>query len=178
MVHGRYQPFHNGHLACLRQAADGCRQLLVGITNPDRSALLPEPADPARHLPEANPFTYTERLLMVRAALREVRLATPVVIVPFPIGQPWLWDDYVPAGTVHFVRLFSDWGRAKVERLTAAGQRVVTLEPGAAKDVSGTEVRAALRAGMAGWPALVPPAVADLLAQLPRSHACHRRVAP
>ena len=68
MIHGRFQPFHHGHLAYLTAAAARCERLLVGITNPDRLRTRPEADDPKRHLPEANPFTYTERLLMVTAA--------------------------------------------------------------------------------------------------------------
>ena len=35
MIHGRFQPFHNGHLAYLCGAAARCDELFVGITNPD-----------------------------------------------------------------------------------------------------------------------------------------------
>ena len=52
MIHGRFQPFHLGHLAYLRAAAKRAERLLVGITNPDRARTLAEPADPRRHLPE------------------------------------------------------------------------------------------------------------------------------
>jgi len=65
MIHGRFQPFHNGHLEYLRGAAASCDELFVGITNPDPWRVKEEPSDPLRHLPESNPFTYVERLLMV-----------------------------------------------------------------------------------------------------------------
>ncbi len=162
MVHGRYQPFHLGHLACLEAAADRCRQLVVGITAPDRGHLRPEPADPARHLPEANPFTYLDRLHMVLGAVRDRGIATPVSVVPFPVSDPALWADYVPPGAVHFLRLFSQWGGEKAARLRAAGYEVVVLDRGAAKDVSGCEVRTRLRAG-GDWRALVPPASAAVI---------------
>jgi nicotinamide-nucleotide adenylyltransferase/phosphinothricin biosynthesis protein PhpF len=162
MVHGRYQPFHLGHLACLEAAAARCRRLVVGITSPDRSHLRPEPADPARHLTESNPFTYLERLLMVTGAVRERGLATPVSVVPFPISEPALWPDYVPPGAVHFLRLYSPWGSEKAARLRAAGHEVVVLDQGGAKDVSGAEVRSLLRTG-GDWRARVPPASAAVI---------------
>ena len=62
-VHGRFQPFHNGHLEYLRGALERCEELFVGITNPDLSHVRPEPEDPLRHLPESNPWSYVERLL-------------------------------------------------------------------------------------------------------------------
>ena len=67
MIHGRFQPFHNGHLEYLRGAAARSEAVFVGITNPDPRRVKEEPSDPMRHLPESNPFTYTERLLMIEA---------------------------------------------------------------------------------------------------------------
>lgn len=163
MVHGRYQPFHLGHLACLEAAAARCHRLVVGITSPDPSHLRAETADPARHLPERNPFTYLERLRMVLGAVAERGIATPVSVVPFPISDPELWPSYVPPGAVHFLRLYSEWGGEKAARLRAAGHEVVVLERGGAKEVSGEEVRAQLRTG-GDWSALVPPASAAVIA--------------
>lgn len=168
MVHGRFQPFHAGHLAYLRAAAARCDALLIGITDPDRRATRPEPSDPQRHLPESNPFTYTERLTMIAGAAEEAGIAAR--IVPFPITEPELWDDYVPAGAVHFIRLFSPWGDTKADRLRARGFRVEVLEAPEGKVVSGAQVREAIRAGGA-WRGLVPPAVARAIDDLPPSHA-------
>ena len=168
MIHGRFQPFHNGHLAYLLGAEARCGRLLVGITNPDRRHMRPTPEDPSRHLPQSNPYTYTERLMMIRAATDAAGIAA-VEMIPFPITEPDLWPDYVPAGTVHFVRVFSPWGAAKLERLRAGGYRVEVLDADIAKDVSGRQVRAALRSG-GGWRSLVPPAVAGVLASLPDDH--------
>lgn len=162
MVHGRFQPFHHGHLAYLRAAAARSERLLVGITNPDARSVSAEPADAERHLPAANPWSYTERLLMVEGAAREAGVEVPVHVVPFPISDPALWPDYVPAGTTHFIRLFSGWGLEKAARLRAHGFEVVVLDEGAAKEVSGAQVRALLRAD-GDWRSLVPPAVARVV---------------
>ncbi len=175
MIHGRFQPFHNGHMAYMLGAAARCERLLVGITNPDRAHLHPTPEDPARHLPRSNPYTYTERLLMIRAAARDAGL-TGVEMIPFPITTPELWPDYVPQETVHFVRVFSPWGAAKHDRLRAHGYRVWVLDEGADKQVSGAQVRAALRSGT-DWRALVPAAIAEVLHSLPPAHALAPRPA-
>lgn len=166
MIHGRFQPFHNGHLAYMRAAAARCERLLVGITNPERLLTRPEPQDRARHLPESNPFTYTERLLMVSAAADAAGIG-PVHVVPFPIADPERWADYAPAGTVHFLRVLSPWGSTKAERLREAGQPVVVLDAPEGKQVSGKEVRAAMRSG-GDWRALVPGSVADAILSLSR----------
>jgi cytidyltransferase-like protein len=176
MVHGRFQPFHNGHLAYLEAAAGRCARLFIGITNPDRLRTSPEPDDPARHLPESNPLTYTERLLMISGAAEEAGVEA-VHIIPFPITEPDLWRDYVPRHVVHFVRVFSPWGDRKLDRLKAGGYRTEVLEAPEGKTVSGEQVRAAIRDG-GEWRALVPPAVARFIDALPPDHALARRPSP
>jgi cytidyltransferase-like protein len=169
MVHGRFQPFHNGHLEYLKGAAERCDEVFVGITNPDPAHVLPEESDPLRHLPESNPYSYVERLLMVKAAARDARIAPERLhVVPFPVNEPELWPVYVPDGAVQFIRLFSDWGGTKLERLREAGYEVVVLDEGSAKEVSGADVRKALRNG-GGWEGLVPPGVAALLQEIERT---------
>src|SRR5213596_1800774 len=148
MIHGRFQPIHNGHLEYLRGAAARSDELFVGITNHDPRRIKPEDSDPLRHLPESNPFTYVERLLMVKAAGADAAIeAQRLHVIPFPVNEPELWQAYVPDDVVQFIRLFSDWGGTKLARLREAGYEVVVLDEGAAKEVSGADVRAALRSG-------------------------------
>jgi nicotinamide-nucleotide adenylyltransferase len=166
MIHGRFQPFHNGHLEYLRGAAERCDEVWVGITNPDPARIKPEPTDPLRHLPESNPFSYAERLLMVKAAAADLGLEPAVVhVIPFPVNEPELWPAYVPPGMTQYLRLFSDWGGAKLERLREAGYEVVVLDDGAEKQISGADVRAALREG-GNWESLVPAGVAGVVRDL------------
>jgi nicotinamide-nucleotide adenylyltransferase len=168
MIHGRFQPFHRGHLEYMRGAAERSDELWVGITNPDPARVKPEASDPARHLPESNPYTYDERLLMVKAAARDLGLdAERVHVIPFPVNEPELWAAYVPKGITQFLRLFSAWGGEKQERFLAAGYEVVILDEGVEKELSGAEVREAIRSG-GDWEALVPPGVAQVLRDLHR----------
>jgi len=111
MIHGRFQPFHNGHLEYLRGASERCEEVFVGITNPDPRRIRPEDSDPLRHLPESNPYSYVERLLMVKAAALDAGLELDRVhVIPFPVNEPELWPAYVPEDVTQFIRLFSDWG--------------------------------------------------------------------
>jgi cytidyltransferase-like protein len=163
MIHGRFQPFHNGHLEYLRGAAALSQEVFVGITNPDPSRVVPEPSDPVRHLPESNPWSYAERMLMVKAAAQDLGLdLARVHPIPFPVNEPELWAAYVPARVTQYIRLFSDWGGTKLDRLREAGYDVVVLDEGSEKEVSGVEVRALLRDG-GEWEALVPPGVARVI---------------
>jgi nicotinamide-nucleotide adenylyltransferase len=165
MIHGRFQPFHNGHLEYLRGAAARSGEVFVGITNPDPRRVREEPSDPLRHLPESNPFTYVERLLMIGAVAQDEGI--PVHVIPFPVNEPELWPAYVPEGVTQYVRLFSEWGGTKLERMRDAGYEVVVLDEGAEKQLSGADVRAALRSG-GDWQALVPPGVARVIRSLER----------
>ena len=168
MIHGRFQPFHNGHLEYLRGAAARSDEIFVGITNPDPSHVKPEASDPLRHLPESNPYTYAERMLMVKAAAAGAGIAAERLhVTPFPVNTPELWDAYVPPDVVQYIRLFSHWGGTKLDRLRSAGYEVVVLDEGAEKELSGADVRAAIRDGR-GWEQLVPPGVADVIKRLER----------
>jgi cytidyltransferase-like protein len=175
MIHGRFQPFHVGHLEYLVAAAARCRRLAVGVTNPDGFPARPEPDDPERHLPESNPFTYDERRRMVEAAAAEVGVG-PVEVFPFPITEPGLWDDHVPAGAVQLVRVLSPWGASKLARLRERGLATVVLDAPGGKGVSGAQVRAAMRAGD-DWRSLVPPAVAAVIDSALEQRALDRRPA-
>ena len=168
MVHGRFQPFHNGHFEYLRGAAARSDEVFVGITNPDPTRIKPEASDPVRHLPESNPWSYTDRLLMVKAAAADLGLdLSQVHVIPFPVNEPELWPAYVPDGVTQYLRLFSAWGGTKLERLQEAGYEVVILDEGAEKEISGADVRLALREG-GDWESLVPPGVARVIRELER----------
>jgi cytidyltransferase-like protein len=165
MIHGRFQPFHNGHLEYLRGAASLSDEVFVGITNPDPSRIKEEPSDPLRHLPESNPFSYAERLLMVSAVAEDEGIR--VHVIPFPVNEPELWAAYVPAGVTQYLRLFSDWGGTKLDRMREAGYEVVILDEGVEKEISGADVRAAMRDGHR-WEDLVPPGVARAIRSFER----------
>ena len=86
------------------------------------SRIKEEPSDPLRHLPESNPFSYVERLLMVQAVADDEGIRAHVI--PFPVNEPELWPAYVPRGVTQYLRLFSEWGGTKLERMREAGYEV------------------------------------------------------
>src|SRR5438094_9573579 len=103
MIHGRFQPFHNGHLEYLRGAAERSDEVWIGITNPDPERIKPEASDPLRHLPESNPFSYAERLLMVKAAADHLGLEPASVhVISFPANEPGPCPAYVPRVPPHY----------------------------------------------------------------------------
>jgi nicotinamide-nucleotide adenylyltransferase len=102
---------------------------------------------------------------MIRAVAEDEGIHAHVI--PFPVNEPELWPAYVPAGVTQYLRLFSEWGGTKLERMREAGYEVVILDQGAEKQVSGTDVRDALRAG-GDWETLVPSGVARVIRTLER----------
>ncbi len=166
MVHGRFQPFHFGHLHYTLEALRRSEHLIIGITNPDPSETQVEVTDTQRHTPEANPFTFFERQWMIRAALVEAAVELRrVSIVPFPIHAPERWAYYCPKEAVQFIRVFSEWSREKVVRFQKAGWRVEVLDPDAIKQESGKAVRRSLSQGRS-WEQLVPRGVGAVLKQI------------
>lgn len=163
MIHGRFQPFHLGHREYLQLALERSEQLIVGITNPDPWQIAEEAESSHRHTDEANPFTFFERLQMVRNVLLDDAVPLErVLIIPFPVNLPDRWRYYIPPDVTHFVRVFSDWEQTKVDRLRAEGYRAEILSPGADKAFEATEVRRRLDAGE-DWAALVPPGTSRVL---------------
>ena len=152
----------DGRLVVTAAKKYGARAIGIDI---DPQRIKEEATDPLRHLPESNPFTYVERLLMIEAVAEDEGINAHVI--PFPVNEPELWNAYVPPDVVQYIRLFSDWGGTKLERLRAAGYEVVVLDEGAEKQLSGADVRAAMREG-GDWEALVPPGVAAVVRQLQR----------
>jgi cytidyltransferase-like protein len=166
MIHGRFQPFHNGHLEYLRAARPLCETLIVGITNPDPTTILEDPASEHRHLPEANPYTFFERLLMVRDVIAAEGIkADDAIVIPFPVSSPERWRYYLPPDVVHYVRVFSDWEQSKVDRLREHGYRVEVLHPGIEKAIEASEVRRRM-ATAEDWRSLVPASVARVIDRL------------
>ena len=166
-VTGRFQPVHADHLRLFRTALAAGDRLVVGVTNPDPGTRRAEPSSAHRHRPDANPFTFYERLALLAAALPGALgpAAADVRVVPFDLGRPEHWAHYVPLSAVQYVGVAGPWERDKARRLEAGGYRVVEVPAPPGPRRSATEVRECLRRGD-GWEPLVPPATVPLLRRL------------
>ena len=166
MIHGRFQPFHLEHMRYFRIAWERSEHVIIGITNPDPSTIQKDELNDHRHLPDDNPLTFIERLIMIQDTLRDEGYSMErTSIVPMPIHHPERWRYYIPDEAVLFVISYSDWEKKKARRLREAGYNVVevdTLEKG----ISGRQVRSLIRSG-GNWEELVPPAVARFIRQRP-----------
>src|SRR6266702_2774642 len=96
-AHGRFQPFHLGHLEYVLAAKDRCAFLWIGITKFDITASALNPLCTHREQPENNPLTYYERLKMITAALLECGVGRERFgFVPFPIETPLSLPSFLP----------------------------------------------------------------------------------
>jgi nicotinamide mononucleotide adenylyltransferase len=166
VIHGRFQVLHNDHLKYLLAGKARCRHLVVGITNPDPDLTATESADAARSSPLANPLTYFERYVMVKAVLADAGISyADFSIVPMPISHPERYRYYVPREAVYFLSIYDDWGRRKLQYFQSLGLEVHILwevDP-EHKGISAGDVRRRMMAGEP-WTHLVPMSVPPLLA--------------
>ena len=168
MVHGRFQPFHNHHLEYATKALARCRHLIIGITNPDPLEIREEETSEHRHLDQSNPFSFFQRMRMIRASLIDEGVPLEAFsFVPFPIHHPQRWPYYLPnpGDVILFIRVFSDWEQTKVDRFREHGWTVEVLDPGDPKGIEATDVRRGLD-GNSEWEGLVPPAVAKIIKEV------------
>jgi len=163
VVHGRFQPFHLGHLEYLGLAMQRSRYVVVGITNPALGRLVTETASGHRHRQDANPYTYFERAEMVTSSVPEaLGYAGHVVrVVPFDVSDPAVWPDFLPGGAAHLVTVNEAWDEEKCRRFRAAGHTVEVVGGNPAR-VTATEVRRRMAAG-GDWRALVPRGTAAVI---------------
>ncbi len=165
VIHGRFQVLHNDHLVYLLAGMALCRHLVVGITNPDPLLTRDEHADPKRSDPAANPLTYYERYVMVRAVMEEAGIeSSRFSVVPFPINLPELYRYYVPLDALFFLSIYDEWGKRKLEYFTSLGLKIHVLREVSKdqKGLSATDIRRRM-ARNEPWQELVPPSVARLM---------------
>lgn len=169
-VTGRFQPVHDDHLRLFRTALRAGDRLIVAVTNPDPGTRRAEPTSEHRHLADANPFTYYERVELLTAALASGEgsagtRGADVYIVPFDLARPEHWSHYVPLSAVQYVGVYGPWEREKVRRLAAGGYQVVEVPGDESTRRSATAIRSVLRTGQ-DWEQLVPPSTVAVLRML------------
>ncbi|OGS62160.1 MAG: nicotinamide-nucleotide adenylyltransferase [Euryarchaeota archaeon RBG_19FT_COMBO_69_17] len=149
---GRFQPFHNGHLARVKEILETNDEIILGIGSAQYS-----------HTGE-NPFTAGERYEMIKRALDDEGIHD-YHIVPIPDTHVHsVWVSHIRSLVPHFdvvvtnsdlvVRLFREHGLKVLSPPLVDRARL-----------SGTEVRERILKGK-GWEALVPPAVAGYIKEI------------
>jgi len=170
VVHGRFQPLHNGHLDdYILKAWDKskCDYMYIGITNPDPFHTKSSDSDPERSLPQSNPLTFIERLEMIKNAVLEKGISLQQFdIVPFPINFPELLAKFAPENAIYYLTVFDDWGEEKVEILRSVYGRqnvdVLYRKSIEEKKITSTMIRQRIR-DERPWEHMVPDAITKYL---------------
>lgn len=122
VIHGRFQGLHYGHMEYLLEGKKRCDFLYIGITSPDPGLTKEHETDLQRSKPEENPFTYFERMAMIKAAMIEAGISVKEFeIVPFPINLPELIKYYVPLDALFFITVYDEWGKHKMATIQDLG---------------------------------------------------------
>ncbi len=160
---GRFQPFHLGHLAAIKQMLNKVDRLVIVIGSTSEN-FLPD-----------NPFTAGERLQMVESALQEAKIPRgKYAIIPVPnINNFAIWPKhlelYLPpfdcifTGSPIVRELFETHNQSLKKPYAIVNIKTFSL---AGKVISASHIRE-LMLNPAGrpWEKFVPPAVAKLIKQ-------------
>lgn len=149
---GRFQPFHNGHAACLEHAVSLYERVIVAISNAHVSHT------------DGDPFTGGERYEMIDEFARALSIRERVHIVPVPVDdKPTTWVstiraiapafDHVYTRSAWTESLFAYWGIPNTPSLIS-GQLI-----------SASDVRARMASGQ-DWSPFVPVAVAAVIERI------------
>jgi cytidyltransferase-like protein len=163
--HGRFQPFHNGHLGVVKIAIKKCDLLVIGISNPFR---MPPTSDNffssgaesslmnARS-PKNNPWPYWARLMMIREGLQREGLdLTRFIFIPnlnnsnLPVNEIRFPKEL----TVIFVSPKEAHNRDIEQKYKNDGWEVIDI-PKQGSGISSREVRKKIRTNLP-WEHLVP----------------------
>lgn len=167
VVHGRFQPLHNGHVKQLvLPAFEYGERVIIGITNPERDLTSFDETNPHRSEESSNPFSFWERLEMFRVFFESKGISRARYdIIPFPINFPKKISNYAPTDALYLLTIYDDWGWKKKKVLEEQGLQVkvlreMTLDE---KGEGGVAIRKLMATGDDTWKQKVPGAVVSYI---------------
>ena len=149
---GRFQPFHNGHLAMVKRILETNDEIIVGIGSAQYS-----------HTGE-NPFTAGERYEMIKRALDAEGIHN-YHLVPIPDTHVHsIWVSHIRSLVPHFDVVYSN-SDLVVRLFGEHGVKVLSPPLVDRERLSGTVLRQRMLKG-GEWEPLVPPAVAAYIREI------------
>ena len=148
---GRFQPFHLGHLECVKYVLKSVPEIIIAIGSAQFSHTL------------HNPFTAGERITMIRLALDEAKInSEQYYLIPIrDLRIHDLWVSHLVSQTPKFEAVFSN--EPVTSRLfKEAGFRVEPIPFYDRETYSSTEIRERVVNGDS-WEKLVPSSVAGYI---------------
>ncbi|WP_183438289.1 adenylyltransferase/cytidyltransferase family protein [Methylobacterium sp. R2-1] len=165
-IHGRFQPFHNGHFEYMKEAFRRSDNLIIGLTQYEPEIFDPESPE-HRMRAQDNPFSYWERSQIIMAAVADADIPlAKISIVPFPIHAPEKIKYFVGADCIMFTTIYERWNIDKIRRLKRCGFEVSVLWRRRRKQYEGKLVRNAIREHDASIRGLVPRGVYSKIAEV------------
>lgn len=158
-IHGRFQPFHNGHLDYFRWAKSKSDLVYVGITQIYNYHEGSFPGADHRGKVENNPLSYFERMKIIEDSIIGDGFALgDFRIIPFPIEDPYRLESFFPKSGICYTTLHSEWNKHKVEILRLHGFDVEVISGDENENgwVSGTNLRELIRSNNSSWKQYVP----------------------
>jgi nicotinamide-nucleotide adenylyltransferase len=151
---GRFQPFHNGHLAAVKYALEQVEYLYIVIGSAQKSH------------ERDNPFTAGERVMMIKAALNEAGVdASNWMLIPVQDAESHsVWTATLRSTVPRFNKVFSN-DTLTIRLLKEEGTEVEPIPYLNRTEYSATNVRTRILERK-DWEKLVPPAVARLVREL------------
>ena len=146
---GRFQPFHKGHLAVIREILRECDDLVVVIGSAEDSHK------------EKNPFTAGERYQMIVSSLTSEERARIHIIPVRDVNRYSVWVNHIESYVPPFDVIFSNSDLTKT-LFAQSGYEVKKTKAYNPRSYSATEIRRRVVSGER-WTNLVPEPVAKFL---------------
>ena len=148
---GRFQPFHNGHLYCLKKCLEIADKVIIAVGSSQESGTT------------NNPWDYKIRKRMVCEVVREMRVEDRISRIcscpDNPSDRAWLADLKKRAGEFDVVVSNNDW---VLSIFRDAGHPVYESGLHNRDELEGVKIRALMRAGDEGWKNRVPSEIVKL----------------
>jgi len=174
--HGRFQPFHNGHLKMIKAMLAEHQEIIIGISNPFRSEAIFTDKEKNElkinnitRTKENNPWTYCQRVSMIRQSLRAERIDLErIIIIPnlrfsgYDINEVNFPKELVVIWTMPS----QPHNEVILENYIKEGWEVKTIEI-KEREGSGTLIRKMIKNNELGWEKYVPKGTAEVIKQYP-----------
>ena len=163
LVHGRFQPFHNGHLWLVTQALAQAEHVLIGICTPEicSQEIAEQTGYPCTA--EQNPFSYTDRVRMITESLSESGIEPErYTCMPFPSDYSGV-SKSIPHDTIFLLSVANEADTMKADFIRTLGYSVETVQIPNIRSESGSHIRSLVQTNDKAWHDLIPPAVRVIL---------------
>ena len=153
---GRFQPFHNGHLATVKFALRKVDRLVIVVGSAQKS-----------HEPR-NPFTAGERITMIKESIDASKEVDPrrIMIVPVPdVEVHALWTRQVDAMVPEYDLVIAN-DPFTLLLFKERGIQVVEAPMHKRNELEATQIREMMAKGSEDWVRLVPPEVAKAIRKI------------